>query len=175
MRRLNAALIFASLLVLLSRCDKGIEPVPDNSSLPGITGFGGKVTFTGNWPEGIKRTQIVVFKEPIYTSADFLPPNLSFIIDTIPTGSRQFVYNSVDNSYTSLLQLTPGDYKYVVVAQSSTPVLSLDRKDWTVVGIYYTNNDTSAPGVLTIRQGRMMTGIDITVDFNNPPPQPPGG
>jgi hypothetical protein len=175
MRGLFAPLVIFVISGFIGGCGKGIEPLPDNSFVIGQTGFSGKVTFAGNWPAGIKRTHIVVFKEPIYTSSDFFPPNLSFVIDSIPYASRQFVYNSVDNNFfPSLFTLSPGTYQYVVVAQSATPALSLDRKDWTVVGVYYSDNVTSVPGVMTVLQGRMTTGINITVDFNNLPPQPPG-
>ena len=170
---LTAAIV---ALISFAGCDKGIEPEPPaNNSLPGVTGFAGTVTFTGNWQIGIKRTHLVVFKNPILTSGDFFPPNLSFVIDSIPSGSSRFTYNSVDNNFISLFKITPGDYKYVVVAQSKTPTLSLDRKDWFIVGVYCIGNDQSQTATMTIQDGKMTTGVDVKVDFNNPPPQPPGG
>ena len=175
MCRAKLFLLAVLMPLLLGRCDKGIEPLPDTSTVSGPTGFSGKVTFTGAWPQGIKRTHLVVFQNPIETSQDFLPPNFSFVADSIPYGSTQFVYNSVDNNFYPVFQLSPGSYRYVVVAQSKSPTLSLDRKDWTVVGVYYANGNTSSPGVLTIEQNRMTINIDINVDFNNLPPQPPGG
>jgi hypothetical protein len=59
------------------------------------------------------------------------------------------------------------------VAQSKTPAISYDRKDWSVVGVYTTTGDQSKPGTMSIIDGMITSGIDINVDFNNPPPQPP--
>ncbi len=173
MRKIFIAAIVTVLLSFLGGCDKGIEPLPPVS--PGPTGFSGKVTFTGNWPTDIKRTHVVVFRNPILSSGDFFPPNLSFVIDSIPNGTKEFTYNSINNNFISSFTLAPGSYKYIVVAQSKTPTLSLNRKDWFVVGVYTTSGDQSKPGTMTIQQGYMTTGIDINVDFSNPPPQPPGG
>ena len=172
----NIFVLFLILILsLISGCDKGIEPEPETTFPPGQMGFSGKVTFTGGWPAGIKRTHIVIFKNQIQTSDDFFPPNLAFVIDSISYRSIQFTYNSVNNNFIPIFQIAPGDYQYIVVAQSRTQDISLERKDWFIVGIYYKNNDRSRPGTMTIQDGRMTTGIDVYVDFNNPPPQPPGG
>ena len=116
---------------------------------------------------------MVVFNHFIQSSTDFPPPNLSFVVDSIPFGCKTFSYNSINNNFISLLQVSPGDYKYIIVAQSKTPDISLDRKDWVVVGVYTSSGDQSKPGTMTIRDGMITTGININVDFNNPPPQPP--
>ena len=173
MRKILFAITLILAVTFIGSCDKGIEPLPPAPSGP--TGFSGKVTFTGNWPQDIKRTHVVVFKEPILSSGDFFPPNLSFVIDSIPNGTKEFVYNSIDNNFISTFTLAPGSYKYIVVAQSKTPTLSLSRKDWFVVGVYTTDGKQADPGTMFISQGYITTGIDINVDFNNPPPQPPGG
>lgn len=175
MRKVFLALIIAALFSFIGGCDKGIEPNPIDTNPPGVTGFSGKVTFVGNWPSDIKRTHLVVFKNPIVTSDDFLPPNLSFVIDSIPSGTTQYTYNSVDNNFIAIFKITPGDYKYVVVAQSKTPTISLDRKDWFIVGVYCIGGNQTQPATMTIQDGKMTTGVDVKVDFNNPPPQPPGG
>jgi len=51
----------------------------------------------------------------------------------------------------------------------------LDRKDWFVVGLYYNNNDTTIAGILTIPENTFVNQVNIICDFNNSPPQPPGG
>jgi len=170
MKKIFTAIYVLILFGLINGCNKGIEPEPIKT---GVTGFSGKVTFIGNWPAGIKRTHVVLFKNPINTSADFFPPNLSFVIDSIPYRTTSFTYNSIDNNFISLFTLAPGNYKYLVVAQSKTDVLSLDRKDWFIVGLYNIGNDQSKPKTLTILDRELATDIDIIVDFNNPPPQPP--
>ena len=173
----KTVILIAIIIILMNAagCDKGIEPLPEKVVTPGVMGFSGKVTFTGTWPSGVMRTHIVVFKDQIKTSDDFFPPNLSFVIDSIPYRSSEFSYNSVDNNFISVFKLAPGNYNYIVVAQSKTPLLSLDRKDWFIVGVYYKGTDLTVPGVLTLNDGIMTTGVNIRVDFNNPPPQPPGG
>jgi len=168
MRNIFTILFLGCLIFLISGCDKGIEP-----AAPTPTGFSGTVTFTGIWPEGIQRTHVVVFNHLLQSSADFSIPNLSFVVNPIPYGSKTFTYNSITDNFTSILQVTPGDYKYIIVAQSKTPAISYDRKDWFVVGVYTTTGDQSKPGTMSIIDGMITPGIDINVDFNNPPPQPP--
>jgi len=167
-------IILFSVIFILQSCDKGIEPEPFDPN-SGQTGFSGTVTFEGNWIQGVTRTHVVVFKELITKDDDFFPPNLSFVIDSIPFGSSSFTFNSIDNNFIPIFTLGPGDYKYVVVAQSKTPQISFLRKDWFVVGVYSNINDQSIPSILKIVQGRMMTNINILCDFDDPPPQPPGG
>ncbi len=175
MKKIFAAAVVLAFLSLVAGCDKGIEPEPIKT---GVTGFSGKVTFIGNWPAGITRTHIFVFKNPILSSQDFSFLNLSFVIDPIPYQSQEFVFNSVDQNYILHnfgldFKLMPGEHSYVMVAQSKTPEISFDRKDWVIVGVYCVNGDQSKPKPLTILDREITTGVDIIVDFNNPPPQPP--
>ncbi len=165
-------LIICCILYFISGCDKGIEPEPEKSPESETISFSGKVTFTGNWPAGIARTHIVVFKNEIKSVADFSFQNLAFVVDSIPYKSQEFIYNSIANNFFSFT-LADGTYKYIVVAQSKTPTISLNRDDWFIVGVYYNNGDKSKPGTMTLQKGKNTAGIDINVDFNNPPPQPP--
>ena len=79
------------LLFFLSCNDHGIEP---KTELPESTGFSGKITFLGVWPDSIKRTHIVVFKDPLLTSLDFNILNLKYVSYEIPYGTRVFFYNT---------------------------------------------------------------------------------
>lgn len=160
--------IFLLLAVVVS-CDKGIEPGEEM----GPAGFSGKVTFKGSWPEGITRTHLVVFRNPILRSEDFFLPNLSFVSEEIPFSATEFVYSYNDADLNTLLKIGTGDYSYVVVAQSKTVALSLLRKDWTVVGVYCINGNQSSPAKLSVEPGKITSNVDVVVDFNNPPPQPP--
>ncbi len=164
------AVLIISGFILLQGCDKGIEP--GEPILPG--GFRGSVTFSGTWPEGIKRTHIVVFKNPLLTANDFSIQNFAFIVDSIPYRDTLFSYNSLeDNFLADIITLYPGEYKYVAVAQSNTPEISFLRKDWTVVGVYCFNDVQTNPKSLIIRSNQVTPDVNIKVDFNNPPPQPP--
>lgn len=171
-RRIVNQLILLIIPFIFLGCDGGLAP---SQPVSGVTGFSGKITFTGTWPGGIKRTHLIVFKNPILTVNDFSIINLGAISDSITYGSAEINYNSIDNFSVNLFKLVPGNYYYLIVAQSKTQYLSFSRQDWTVAGVYYTGNNYTAPGVLTIVDNKMTTGINIICDFNNPPPQPPGG
>lgn len=148
-------------------CGEGIEPGVEKTIEQ--TGFGGTVYFFGEWPDTVKRTFIVAFRNEIKNAGDFVL-QLGFISDSIPNNSKQFIYSSLINP---ILPITAGEYNYVVVAQSATPEISLLRKDWRVVGVFYVNSDTSKPGKLILTDNQFIRNINITCDFDNPPPQPP--
>lgn len=168
MKSIQIKILFLVILLMIISCNKGIEPADPM----GPFGFTGKVTFIGKWPEGVKRTHIVVFKNEIKKVEDFFN-FFSFIIDSIPYGVKEFNYNSIDNAYSPNIKLTPGVYSYVVVAQSKTPEITLIRSDWNVVGVYCINGDQSIPKTLIVNPGQITKDVNIVVDFNNPPPQPP--
>ena len=166
---------FSILLLLLTHvvaCDHGIEPRSPESS-----GFSGTVTFVNAWPDTIKRAFIVVFENPLLAPSDFTIDNLKFLSREIPLGVQTHEFSSLDSAY---IPATPGpfpsgSYAYVAVVQQSTENLSLARKDWFVSGVYYANGITTNPGKMIIPDSTFVKNINITVDFNNAPPQPPGG
>ena len=98
MRKYFFLMIICFSVYFITGCDKGIEPEPDKV-VAEQTGFSGKVTFTGNWPSGIKRTHLFVFKNPIISSQDFAFSNLSFVVDSIPYRSTEFIINSPEQNY----------------------------------------------------------------------------
>ena len=159
------------ILIFYSGCDKGISPTSGNEYIT-KAGFSGTITFVGQWPDSVARTHLVVFKNPLNSAGDFNAFNLSYVSLEIPYGTKEFHYSSLDSSY---VQIKAGDYAYVAVAQSKTPALSLNRKDWYVVGVYYAGGDTSNPGTLVIPDNTLVRNINIVCDFNHPPKQPPGG
>ena len=61
------------IVVIFYSCDKGIEPLPSNDLR---TGFGGRITFIGQWPDSVTRTHLVVFKDPLISVSDFNVFNL---------------------------------------------------------------------------------------------------
>src|SRR3989339_1952120 len=158
MQKIFFLMVICFSVCFIAGCDKGIEPEPEKSSQAEIIGFSGKVTFTGNWPAGITRTHIVVFKNDILTVDDFSFQNLAFVVDPISFESSEFTYDSGINNFFSLT-LAEGTYKYIVVAQSKTPTISFNRDDWFIVGVYYNNGDQSKPGMMTLQKGKITTGI----------------
>lgn len=154
-------------LLMNSGCDHGIAP----RSEPPRTGFSGKIYFKNNWPSDIYQTRVVAFRETIKTVADFNIFNIGFISDTIPYGVSEFTYESDKNP---LIEPAAGTtLKYIVVAQAIVPTPLPRRQDWRVAGIYFSSEDSTKYGSVTIEQGIFKRNIDIIVDFNNPPIQPP--
>lgn len=161
------SLIILVLIVYIVGCDKGISPRVE----PPRTGFSGKITFIGNWPADVYQTRVVAFRETIKTSADFNILNVGFISDTIPYGVNEFIYESDKNP---LIPAQPSTkLNYIVVAQSIVPNPAPIRAHWRVAGIYFDPNDTTKYGSVKIEEGIFKRKIDIVVDFNNPPAQPP--
>lgn len=156
-------------LIIFFGCDKGLEPIGSNQVQ---FGFGGKITFIGLWPDSIKRTHLIVFKDTLKSYLDFYPPNLSGVSDTIPFGSSFFNYKSFEKF---LIPILEGEYKYIAVVQSSKSELSLLRSDWKVIGIYFSKIFPSQYGTLNLTANTFTDSINIICDFNNLPIQPPGG
>jgi hypothetical protein len=167
LKRIILPVLFITVLIS-EGCDKGIEPRPADE----VPGFSGRITFIGAWPDSIKRTFIVVFDSLLEEPADFNLYNLKFISDSIPTGVNFYDY---DSRMSPILPIGAGDYAYLAVVQQSTTSISLNRQDWIVAGVFYAYGDTTHPGQLIIPDKTFIKNINIWCDFNNPPPQPPGG
>jgi len=170
-KRLKYFSLFLIILFIAVACDHGIEPREAESS-----GFSGTISFTTPWPDSVKRVFIVVFKDPLLTAGDVTIQNLKYLSREIPLGVSAHQYSSLDSAY---IPPTPGpfpsgSYAYVAVVQQSTEELSFARKDWFVSGVYFANGHTTQPGMMIIPDSTFVRNINIKVDFNNPPPQPPG-
>jgi hypothetical protein len=165
LKRIIFPALFIGLLIY-EGCNKGIEPEYDNP------GFSGRITFLGNWPDSIKRTYIVVLDSLLEEPDDFNIYNLKFISGEVPYGVSYYDYDSRDSA---LIPIDAGTYAYVAVVQQATENPSILIKDQIVAGIYYAGGDTTHPGQLVIPKNTFVKNINIICDFNNPPPQPPGG
>jgi len=170
------SIVIVCFVTILVSCDSenGIAPKPIVDT---DFGFGGNIVFYGAWPDSIKRMFLVVFKDPLLDESDFVITNMGYLSIELPLQVQSNLYSSHDSAYIPLNQydIPPSIYHYVAVAQQSTDSISLDRKDWFVTGVYYANGDTTMPGILTIPEDAFVDDIDIYCDFDNPPPQPPGG
>ena len=162
--------------IILVSCDSehGIAPKPVAEQ---EFGFSGNIVYYGAWPDSVKRIILVVFKDPLINPGDFVLTNIGFLSFELPIGVQTYQYSSLDSALIPLIQddISPSIYHYVAVVQQSTDELSLSRQDWFVTGIYYTDGDTTTPGILTIPEDTFVDDINIYCDFDNPPPQPPGG
>jgi len=167
---MRALLSFILMGLVFVSCDKGLSPdLAEKKS-----GFGGTVTFSGDWDPSISQTHVVVFKNPLLSISDFNVFNLGFVSEVIPNGSQSYQYSTNDENYL-ISTIEAGQYSYIGVAQSLRDTITLNRKDWIVVGLYYTRGNDTLPGVLTLPKDSFIDNVDILCDFNNPPPQPPGG
>ena len=172
-RKYVALILFAVTIFFLAiSCDHGIEPLEAETS-----GFSGTITFTSDWPDSVQRSFLVVFQDPLLSDTNFTIFNLKYLSREVPLGSTAHNFSSLDSSYIPPEPgpFPSGTYAYVAVVQQSTPNLSLARKDWFVSGVYYANGDTTKPGTMVIPDSTFVGNINITVDFDNPPAQPPGG
>ena len=172
MKKLYIYIILFILIIFYTGCNQGISPLSvaeENQK----AGFSGKISFTGVWPDSVQWTLLVVFKNPLISAASFNIFNVGYISHPIPLRTELYNYSSEQD--TGYLPIAAGTYSYVAVAQSNNPVLSLNRSDWKVVGVYYINGNTNQPGNLIIPPNSVTANIDINCNFNNPPPQPPGG
>lgn len=162
-------ILLLSVFIFVS-CDKGLSP-----DLADVNpGFGGTITFSGEWNPDIVQTHVVVFKNPLLSIDDFNVFNLTFVSDIIPNGSESYEYSTYDER-ALISNVEAGAISYVAVAQSLRDTLTLNRADWIVVGIFYSQGDTTKPGVINLPEGEYLNDINIHCDFSNPPPQPPGG
>jgi len=157
------------LIPVLFSCSHGIEPAPEVTQEPG---FSGTIYFKGAWPDSIIQTRIVLFKDPLLSSADFNAFNLRYVSEMIPENTTEYTYNTLSD-LSSVANIEPGEYSYLAVAQS-TAFASFSRSDWVVVGLYTIPPDTLNPAKLKIPPNTFLTNINIYCDFDNPPIQPPG-
>lgn len=166
-------LLTVILLTTLFGCEGGIEPGLDPVTHPRLFGFAGTIDFIGSWPDSVTRTHIVVFRNPLLSAADFNPLNLAFVSDSIPYNTTSIRYFSTVNPFFPIA--TAGEYKYVAVVQSKAISLSLNREDWYVVGLYQVPSNSGTPAAINVPSAGVVDNINMICDYNNPPPQPPGG
>lgn len=166
MRPQGTALPFILLTaLLLIRCDGGLAP---NGPEEGPGYVRGLITYR-NWPpsDSLRDLRIVLFKT-------FPPDN---IVSSVlsgnavvypPLGDTSLVPFYVD-SLRFGFSLPAGTYPYVIVAQQYGPAVT---RQWRPVGQYDLDSDLAIPSPVTIVGGDTLSGVDIAVDFDNPPPMP---
>lgn len=166
----NEQIVYSRLAILIFclfawECDSGLSPpqIPPSPSY----GFKGTVYFQ-NWPPDttIKDLRVVAFQNypPVSIASEFFAGRLRF--------SDDMVLSYGDDSIPYTVTLNPmniDSIPYVAVGQRFG---ENQLQDWKMVGIYYSIDDSSLPGTVKVFSDSFVTGIDIYVDFNNPPPQP---
>lgn len=154
-------------LVILISCEGGLTVPPDIE--PGIVGL---LTAPSSWPSQTDSVKTLwIFASQIY------PLDSSKVVAGI-FNSQILLYPALDQSlpygFTSLdynFPLTPATYYYIGVLQRFGDNV-VDPRSYRVVGVYENPQNPSEPGVITIREFQVLTGINIMINFVNPPPQP---
>jgi hypothetical protein len=153
------------LLFILGGCDEGLSPV-SASSPASRHGISGAIYFR-NWPprDSVLDLRLAAFKG--------LPS--SDLVSDIQQGRARFTdmlspYGADSIPYRLLLApLSPGRFSYIGVAQQFGPNI---QRDWRLVGVYHAGGDTTSPGFIDVPADSVVPGVNITVDFLHPPPQP---
>jgi len=164
--RLTAALI---IVMTLTRCDGGLAPpVADKP------GFGGTIRFVrSSWPPADSIFGLWMFTSqnvPSDSSAIFaglfsdpptiyLYPGLTASLSEVPVDSVSYA-----------IYPAAATYVYTGIIQQMTPAISAGGLR--VVGLYQKPGPGFVPETLRVVASEFITGIDINVDFQNPPPQP---
>lgn len=156
------------VLMLLSAvvsCDGGLAPPEPGKGPPYLTGL---ITYR-NWPpaDSIVDLRVVLFKN--FPPRDIVQEVLSGqAVVHPPIGDTSLVPFFVD-SLRYGFSAAAGTYAYLVVAQQYGPSI---QKDWRAVGQYDLDADPLIPSPVTLVDGDTTRGIDIAVDFADPPPTP---
>ena len=165
------SIVLIILCLLLTACDGGLAPPP-----PVELGFSGTVYFTpGSWPTD-SLINLWIFASQIYPldsakvySGLFTNPNTIFLY---PSMNQSLPLSAVDSILYSF-PLHFGTYKYVgVIQQVSLDLINRGVRVFRVVGFYKDSTNLSQPGSVIANDNYQVKGIDIQVDFRNPPPQP---
>ncbi len=151
------------MLFTFAACDHGLGPTTE------ITGMRGSISYL-NWPppDSLLDLRLVVFKNyppenillTVLTDTAFVYPGLEVPAPGLPLYVDTTVFK---------MEVDPGTYDYVVVAQRFGPEVTAD---WRAVGQYDTMLSDSLPTAITITRGELLKDINIVVDFNQLPPQP---
>ena len=160
----NYLLLLALFFLSVFSCDHGLKPLEEKSSQ--MSGISGTISYI-NWPtDSLFGLRLVVFEkyppdsiraeleeERAHVFPGFLEEGLPFYVDTT----------------TYIMELDPGYYEYVVVAQQyGSNILA----DWLAAGQYDTIFTDELPTPITVISGELLDNINIQVNFDSLPPQP---
>jgi hypothetical protein len=154
------------LMSFMSGCDEGLRPRSGTSSATGT--IGGLITFV-NWhaADSVYDMRVVAFT--VFPPTDIISDVLQGrAVVHPPIGASALVQGQVD-SVRYVMPVRPGTYPYLAVAQQYGPDL---MADWRPIGQYDLDTTSAGPTPVTVGAAENVTGIDIVVDFANPPPLP---
>ena len=162
----SLSLYILLLPALFVACDHGLQPV-DGEKLQ-TSKIGGTIYYK-NWEASgtIEDLRLIVF--PDYPPGDIRTEVLSQRAIVFPAlGEAGLPFPDIDST-NFLLEVDPGIYEYLVVAQRYGPDAF---NDWRAVGQYDTLAGDQSPTSITVQSGDLIDQLHITVDFDSLPPQP---
>jgi hypothetical protein len=164
--RKGGVILGAGLMLLAAGCDQGLKPPDEPTPAPGV--LAGTVRFV-NWDSAgtVTDLRLVVFAS--FPPGDIIQEVLEGRATVYPPlgGGALAVPGTDAVSYA--LNLAPGTYPYIAVAQQFGPDV---MRDWRAVGQYDLDTNLAVPSSITIISGTRLDSIDILVDFENLPPPP---
>ncbi len=154
-------------MLVISGCEKaGRTPTsPPPAPEAQFGGFAGTVSFR-NWPLRDSVKDLRVFALRSLPTKALLSQVLSGNVVIYPP-STSLPYNVDSQPYATYASTTT--FVYVGVAQRFGQDLTAD---WRIVGVYDDNGDRTRPLPITVPTADTLRHIDISVDFQNLPPQP---
>ena len=157
--------VFISAAILLS-CDGGLTLPPDIE--PGLSGL---LTVQGTWPPQDSVQTLWIFASQIFPidSSKVASGILSNQILLYPSIIESLPYNFSSRSFN--FALPPATYYYIGVLQRFGDN-TLDPNSYRVVAVYSDETTPGIPKTITIRDYEVVSGVNLTIDFYNLPPQP---
>lgn len=155
--------LLCGLVPLLSSCDGGLEPA-EKPLIAGLVTFKGG---TASWPpaDSVKEVRIVAFR--VYPPQDIVSEVLNerayFTQQGLP------LFGDTTSYVIELPTPPPGHIAAVVAALRYGDNI---MADWRVIGLYTATGDNNTPTPLNPAGQSSNRNINITVDFDNLPPQP---
>ncbi len=164
-------LLIILLFFLIISCDHGLAPPPKEKIEQGIAGT---IYYKGKFPDSLKEHRL--FAAKMFRKFRSMNEIMSLIL----SGSDSIqIYPSILQSPLSLTKedsikykfvLPPALYRYIAVAQTSGGIF--DSSKWQIVGVYSRDTVNWPPSQVLVGTGYFVDSVNITVDYNNPPPQP---
>lgn len=168
MKSINYIVLLLVLSLIFMFCDHGLAPPPKEAIEQGIEG---KIYYKGNYPTNI--TAHKLFASKVYRTFRDMKEimNLIFTTDSIALYPPDLPFTKIDSiDYRFVLQ--PDMYRYIAVAQARGEIT--DPANWKIVGVYSLDTLNWDPRPILVGSGLFIDSVNITVDYNNPPPQPFG-
>jgi hypothetical protein len=158
-------IIFCIFLLPYLSCDHGLEPSENNQSQK--SGISGTISYF-NWPpaDSLYDLRLVVFEK--YPPEDILSEVTEERAHVYPGFGKEHLPYYVDTT-TYVMELDPGYYEYVAIAQQYGSNL---LTDWLAAGKYDTLFSDEVPTPIMVISGEFLEDINIHVDFDDLPPQP---